>query len=191
MAELGGPKGQTDFRTNTCDGDNSSAVKGGFGCLSLSLLPRCPTHSYLRLQHVFSWSNWGKGWGQENQKPATQICHRLRSKAQLSERGRHPEEPQRVHHKRAAPGPFSLPRLARLPARPRAPSSQSPPGQPWLCQGLRSPASRPSAVPPQPPSPHGESNPRGAGKGRSGRRWGRRPAGRGAPVPCPLRRPNR
>lgn len=67
MEELGGPRGQTDFRTNTCDGDNSSAVKGGFGCLSL---PFClgVLRSYLRLQHVFSWSDLGKG-GKKTRNP--------------------------------------------------------------------------------------------------------------------------
>lgn len=153
MEELGGPRGQTDFRTNSCDGDNSSAVKGGFGCLSLPLLPRCPMHSYLQLQRVFSRSNMGKGWGQENQKPSTQICHRLRSKAQLSERVRHPEEQRRVHHKRAALGPYSLPRLACLPARPRAPSSQSLPTSPGSAKGS-------ARLPRVPPLSHPSRRPR-------------------------------
>lgn len=130
---------------------------------------------------------WGKE-GQENQKPASQICHRLWSRTQLSERGRHPED-RRVHRRRAAPGPFLY---LGSPARP--PSHERPPPSPLpASQGFAkgSPASRPSAVPPQPPSPLGETNPRGAAKGRSGRRWGQCPARCRAPVPCPLRRPNR
>lgn len=115
-------------------------------------MPRCPTHSYLRLQHVFSRSDLGKGWGQENQKPATQICHRLRSKAQLSERGRHPEE-QGVHSKGAAPGPFLyLDSPACLPA------GEHPPPSPL-------PASRGSAkgcarLPRVPPLSHPSRRPR-------------------------------
>ncbi|XP_042547690.1 uncharacterized protein LOC122117883 [Dipodomys spectabilis] len=67
--------------------------------------------------------------GQESQKPATQICHRLRNKAQLSERGTHPGDP-RVHQRAAgARAPFSTSTPA--PRRPGgAPSSRSSPAPP-------------------------------------------------------------
>lgn len=77
---------------------------------------------------MFSRSDLGKG-GQENQKPASQICHRLWSRTQLSKRGRHPEN-RRVRRRRAAPGPFLyLGSPARPPSRERPPPSPLPASQ--------------------------------------------------------------
>ncbi|XP_045433955.1 translation initiation factor IF-2-like [Pipistrellus kuhlii] len=154
---------------------------------------------------------WGGGGGgkkkkkkkKKKQKPATQICHRLRNKAQLSQRGMHPGD-SRVRPQRAAaarvpfstllplyvgglsallplllprppvPLPAPLPSLARKPSRPPAPS-----------QGSARSALVPPPVLPQPLRPSsGKTNPGAAWKGRSRRRRGPAGPARG-PCPCP------
>lgn len=150
---------------------------------------------------VFSEWILGMGGWQENQKPATQICHRLRNKAQLSKRGTHPGD-ERVHQRAAdARAPFSastpppfcvgpaerpppappppspLPSQVRKPARvgePRLPATRA-------LAGLHALSSCPT---PNHRSQLRETNPEAARKGSSGRRWG--PAvGPRIPAPAP------
>ena len=87
-------------------------------CLSLSpALFALVSHAQLSTATTCVFSEWilGIGGWQENQKPATQICHRLRNKAQLSERGTHPRD-TRVHQRAAdARAPFSASTLPPTP----------------------------------------------------------------------------
>lgn len=157
---------------------------------------------------VFSEWILGLGGRQENQKPATQICHRLRNKAQLSQRGMHPGDPRVRRRAAGARAPFStllplcvgpaerpppappppspLPSLAREPAgagRPRLPATRS-------LAGLRALRSSPSACPTlAPKSQLRKTSPRAAWKGKGGRRGGRRPGPGFLPLPPPV--PNR
>ena len=177
-------------------------------CLSLSpALFALVSHAQLSTATTCVFSEWilGIGGWQENQKPATQICHRLRNKAQLSERGTHPRD-TRVHQRAAdARAPFSAstlpptppPPLLRLPHWAPSSRSSSPPplpsqvrkpagaGQPWLpatraLAGLRALSSSPTPIP---QSQLSETNPEAARKGKSGRRWGPA-AGPGVPAPA-------
>ena len=108
-------------------------------CLSLSpALFALVSHAQLSTATTCVFSEWilGIGGWQENQKPATQICHRLRNKAQLSERGTHPRD-TRVHQRAAdARAPFSASTLPPTP-------------HPHFCV---CPTERPPPAPP-PPSP--------------------------------------
>ena len=120
-------------------------------CLSLSpALFALVSHAQLSTATTCVFSEWilGIGGWQENQKPATQICHRLRNKAQLSERGTHPRD-TRVHQRAAdARAPFSASTLPPTPT-------------PHFCV---CPTERPPpAPPPHLPSPAKYGNPPGLG----------------------------
>lgn len=143
---------------------------------------------------VFSEWILGVGGWQENQKPATQICHRLRNKAQLSERGTHPGDP-RVHQRAAdARAPFSAstppsasaPRSALLPlllpsplpsqVRKPARAGQPPLRQPAPSQGSARSALVPPPALPQPLSPStGKLNSKRPGRAEAEGTEGRRP----------------
>jgi hypothetical protein len=69
VEELGGPRGQTDFRTNTCDGDNTSAVKGGFGCLSLPFCLGVLRTVICGYNMCFLGVIWGRGGGKKTRNP--------------------------------------------------------------------------------------------------------------------------
>lgn len=116
-------------------------------CLSLSLaLFALVSHAQLSTATTCVFSEWilGIGGWQENQKPATQICHRLRNKAQLSERGTHPRD-TRVHQRAAdARAPFSA---FTLPPPPPTPTSASAPLSALL----------PLLLPTSPPQPSTET----------------------------------
>lgn len=97
------------------------------------------SHAQLSTATTCVFSEWilGTGGWQENQKPATQICHRLRNKAQLSERGTHPGD-TRVHQRAAdARAPFSV---ATLPPPPLSASAPLSALLPLLLPPLPSPA---------------------------------------------------
>lgn len=142
---------------------------------------------------------------QENQKPATQICQRLRNKAQLSERGTHLGDP-RVHQRAAdARAPFSAftppfasaPLSALLPLLlPRLPSPAkygNPPElggrgsrQPAPSQGSARSARVPPAVRPQSLSPSsGKLSLELPGKARAEGAGSRRPGQGFLPLPPP------
>lgn len=69
MEELGGPRGQSDFRTNTCDGDNTSAVKGGFGCLSLPFCLGVLRTVICGYNMCFLGVIWGRDGGKKTRNP--------------------------------------------------------------------------------------------------------------------------
>ncbi|XP_036076649.1 translation initiation factor IF-2-like isoform X2 [Rousettus aegyptiacus] len=142
---------------------------------------------------------------QENQKPATQICQRLRNKAQLSERGTHLGDP-RVHQRAAdARAPFSAftppfalaPLSALLPLLlPRLPSPAkygNPPElggrgsrQPAPSQGSARSARVPPPVRPQSLSPSsGKLSLELPGKARAEGAGSRRPGQGFLPLPPP------
>lgn len=161
------------FPEDTEDGDNSSLLSGVAFSPSPALLALV---SYAELSTattcVFSEWIWGlEGW-QENQEPATQICHRLRNEAQLSERGTHRGDPRVRPPAAGARAPFSASTLHSASARlsallplllPLLPSPAKYGNPPELgCRGSRQPApsqgsARSALVPPpvrpQPLSP--------------------------------------
>lgn len=150
---------------------------------------------------------WGGGGGKKTQKPATQICHRLRNQAQLSQRGMHPGDPRvRPAASGSRSGPFlnSTPpprRPAERPppaAPPPLPSSPAPLGNPPGLRGSRPPApsqgsARSALVPPpvrpQPLRPSFGKRTLGlpgrAGAEGAGGKGGRRPGPGCLPLPPP------
>ncbi|XP_033063009.1 collagen alpha-1(I) chain-like [Trachypithecus francoisi] len=176
-----GTRGGEETSRRRCAPPADSVAKSAPGRAELPPRPRsrqCPTHSYLRLQHVFSQSGF---FGGEVKGRKTDACHAdlsLRNKVQLSKRGTHPRDQARPPASGGRPGPFlsSTPPPRRplgapssrssssfpLPSQVRKPSPARQPRLPTTraLSGLCSLGSRPSACPaPAPRSQLTETNP--------------------------------